>query len=410
VSRCAPGDRHVVSPNSSVLLLGYHGRSNTGDDALACAISSGLNRRFHFTRFLIPAEPGSLPVLPAPMVAQIPLPWLTRGRYRRNWRTYAAVWKAKVLIFAGGAILHELVDFRALERYVRFARHCGTAAIGGIGVSLGPFDTRQKMEECGRFLSTLDFLTVRDSTSHQTALGYRLPYEPVKAVDVALTLADAYGIQARPKGPVGSESCEVGISVCSAEVLLDARREGRAHRHQNIAAALRELSRDRRIRAHLFQFNADAVHSDGPYLDDLAGLLDGTCEVLRHSYSPDPSIMWRQLASMDVAITMRFHASVFAYAAGVPFVMLDYHPKCRSFAEDVGMPRQLVLDAGDFTSDALVRSVNALVSGDYPDFAVSAREAFAAAQAHFDPVEGVLRTTENLRVDRPEGARGTERA
>jgi len=30
------------------------------------------------------------------------------------------------------------------------------------------------------------------------------------------------------------------------------------------------------------------------------------------------------------------------------------------------------------------RSVNALVSGDYPDFAVSAREAFAAAQAHFD--------------------------
>jgi len=324
-------------------------------------------------------------------VAQIPLPWLRIGRFRRNWRIYAALRTAKVIIFAGGAILHELVNYRALERYVRFARLSGTAAIGGIGVSLGPFDTQQKIEDCRRFLATLDFLTVRDSISYRTVCEYKLPYEPVKALDVAMTLADAYGIQVRPKGPVGREMCEVGVSVCSAEVLLDARSEGCEFRHKNIAVALHELSRARRICVHLFQFNADPAHSDGPYLDDLAKMLDGTCDVVRHNYSPDPSITWRDLASMDLAITMRFHASVFAYAAGVPFVMLDYHPKCTAFAQDVGIPSQLVLNASNFTADALLRGLEALVSGDYPDFAVAAPEASARAQAHFQPVEGVLR-------------------
>jgi polysaccharide pyruvyl transferase WcaK-like protein len=50
----------------------------------------------------------------------------------------------------------------------------------------------------------------------------------------------------------------------------------------------------------------------------------------------------RCLASADLVVGERLHASVLAAACGVPFVAVEYRPKVRDFARSVGMEQAVV--------------------------------------------------------------------
>src|SRR6185295_4009802 len=68
--------------------------------------------------------------------------------------------------------------------------------------------------------------------------------------------------------------------------------------------------------------------------DDLAPVVP--CRVV--SYDDDVPSLLAAVASCDAVLAMRLHAGIFAYASGVPFALIDYHPKCREFADSVGLP------------------------------------------------------------------------
>ena len=43
-----------------------------------------------------------------------------------------------------------------------------------------------------------------------------------------------------------------------------------------------------------------------------------------------------RLAELDLVITLKLHAGVLAACANVPFIMLEYQPKCRDFCASIG--------------------------------------------------------------------------
>ena len=50
-----------------------------------------------------------------------------------------------------------------------------------------------------------------------------------------------------------------------------------------------------------------------------------------------PIAMAREIGRCDAFISARLHGAIVAYLQGVPFTIIDYHPKCNDFADDVGL-------------------------------------------------------------------------
>ncbi|AIU69535.1 hypothetical protein TEU_03775 [Thermococcus eurythermalis] len=75
------------------------------------------------------------------------------------------------------------------------------------------------------------------------------------------------------------------------------------------------------------------------------------CKVI--SYYP-PSIMLSIIKHLDVIIGMRYHALVFAYKVGVPYVGISYDEKCTNFLVDTG---KKVIQAEDLSFDELINEL-----------------------------------------------------
>ena len=115
---------------------------------------------------------------------------------------------------------------------------------------------------------------------------------------------------------------------------------------------------------------------------------DVPCAV--EAYEGDVASMLVAVAACDAVLAMRLHAGVFAYATGVPFAIIDYHPKCVEFAESVGLPRDLVFagDGSDLAEQAA--RIAELLDGDGPSLLsldtarCMALEGFDLLEAHLD--------------------------
>lgn len=386
----------MISPQLPVTLFGFHGQRSTGDDALACAISYGLWRRFGCERYYIPAETVNLPVLPSPCRAVAPLAWMKRGRYRNDWRLKFSVRESEIFLLAGGAILHEKNDYEGLSRLVDSARK-HNRIVGGIGVSLGPFSSIKQYEACAGFLAKLDFITLRGFISHEIATSYTLPYEPLRTLDLAITLQDVFALS-RSESECRSGEVRLGLAICDHHRLTLQDTSEDIRRRQAAVDTVKALAKNIDLKVTLFEFSGHPTAGDRPTIDALNTALRDHVDVDIQHYHRDPSRMWRRIASMDVMVAMRYHANIFSYAAGVPFVMLDYHPKCTGMAADVGIPLELILDAHDLDPVALEKSILLALSPDCPKPLVSPREALELAEKNFAPLEALLgRNVESVR-------------
>lgn len=382
------GDLTMRLNNARAAFLGFHGFRSTGDDALASAIGWWLYDNRGVRRFIIPAERRDLPILPKPLEVSTPLPWLNRSRFRRDWRWHLAVKRSKIVLLAGGANLHERIDYQHFLKLVRLAKKSGSLVFGALGVSMGPFETQKKIDECGEFLAAIDFLTVRDHASYEMACQYSLPYKPVDAMDAVLTLPGVYGVSTEPKTALKSDVLDIGISVSPYKPIAGKGTAG--DRISAIADAMIGFSKQHNIRVNLFEFSGYATGGDRQLIDELSSALEGKCEVAIQSYNLDPSVIWKKVADMDIMICTRFHASVFSYAAGVPFVMLDYHPKCAAFAEDIGLPEELRLDVYSLQPQDLIDSLELLIDPNRPRPTLPYAEALERANLNFEPLQELL--------------------
>ena len=63
-------------------------------------------------------------------------------------------------------------------------------------------------------------------------------------------------------------------------------------------------------------------------------------------YSREPEVTWKRIAECDVFFGVRLHSGIFAFIADVPFVLVEYHLKCKDFLDDINWPERWRI--GDF--------------------------------------------------------------
>jgi polysaccharide pyruvyl transferase WcaK-like protein len=63
---------------------------------------------------------------------------------------------------------------------------------------------------------------------------------------------------------------------------------------------------------------------------------------------------------------MRLHAGIFAFCVGTPTIMLSYHEKCSAWAELVGWPEPLLLDAARLDAEQLLAAIERVLGDAVP--------------------------------------------
>lgn len=349
-----------------ILLYGYYGEKNAGDDAFTTVCTNELAARGHRKIGVLASELPNVPTLPA-----------RRLLFQRRYRGLASmVERARVsnwlergaqIVIGGGSLFRSSASLIELDQLLDRSPRRGHHAIG---VSIGPFRDESASEHCRRVLLRLDSVSVRDEVSLQRAQALAPEANVRLTFDLAPLLA-RWLEPARPAPPSISE--QMGVGLCGPALSAEG--------YRAIRTAVGAWLRGRQDRtAVLLPFNSHPRKGDVATHQRLAEDLrsDGKVEVYR--YDGDPRRMWSKIGQLDGVIAMRLHAAVFAFCTDRPTLIVPYEEKCLAWAAMVGHRPDLIIEAPDvnLASLDLLRGVSSTAPG------LSVPEATKRASTNFD--------------------------
>jgi glycosyltransferase involved in cell wall biosynthesis/polysaccharide pyruvyl transferase WcaK-like protein len=251
---------------------------------------------------------------------------------------------AEVLMVGGGTLINGKGYY--LTRVLRNDSPDLERVLFGTGVRSPAFwGTTENMDEWMSFIDSALYAGVRgpDSVAYLEELGYKGKMDIFGDPALALTR------------PAGTEEVAGRIVVCPVHTSGDLWGKDDAVVFATLADTIRSL----RTAGHEIVMMS-AFPADDRWLIEIMRAADATDAVYVPGYaSLDATMGW--LASADLVIGERLHASILAAACETPFVALEYRPKIRDFAKSVGMERQVLrTDEMDRLDELVTASLAAL--------------------------------------------------
>ena len=303
-----PITRPGVADPRPVLLCGYYGEHNLGDDALLEALLSQL-----------PA--GVTPLVTAHDETQVQARFGVATVPRRRLKAVlAALGRCRGLVLGGGSLLQDSTSFRSLVYYgalISAARLQGKPVLLW-AQGLGPLRRRRSRLLVRSLLPAVTAISWRDPDSAALAarLGRRAPHG-----------ADA--VWALPRQPwIGAGG---PIVVCWRPTPLLAGEAWRPY-----LQALEQLAEQQNREVLWLPFH---LEQDRGLLEQLSaeGLVG---ESLRRRSRELEALLPREATavfrSAGLVLAMRLHALILAGLAGAPLAALSYDPKVRAAAAAIG--------------------------------------------------------------------------
>lgn len=345
----------------NVLLSGFYGRSNCGDDALL-AVSAWAAREFLGARTVNATADRSLKHIDAGVRSlYYDVRW--RGVHRLNQlRESWCLRRTDAVMFGGGSVFHRRDD---LDRWSAWLSRIRGGPSLAVGVSVGPFKKTSDERACARLLNQLHFVGVRDSVSLQRARALT----SATPVELTFDIAPLLFSHVAPPSSTSPEQVPhdryLAMSLCpSLENPGDATWLGR------LAEAICRASRDGLLdRVVLLDLNADphlAAASDGQIHAELRALIAGRVPTVHRPYLGDPWLTAAWMKSAAAVVAMRLHAAVFAYSLGVPTIIAPYHEKCVEWSKTIGQPPELTLGIDSWAESELSAALRMALRSDSP--------------------------------------------
>ena len=342
-----------------VLITGYYGMKNTGDDAMAYCLVRGIHRFRPDLEITIAASGGMvLPESSRDRVAFVP---------RRPGAVVRELRNCQAVIWGGGTALFHYPGrnwkwFRMLARQAvlfRMARVLGKKVFL-VGIGLGPFHARWSRLLAKYAVDAAEHVSLRDRAGYAFAESWGLDGRAIEGFDLSALLLDSRETSGtRPRG----QGRVLGLSLLPFYEVFhnDASHDLSLRRHfaDSIRACL-SIYDDLTIRLFVFK-GPDKDHDEG-FLQSLCRELDAGYRVRVVSYNPDPRRRLEEVAQCHFFMGMRLHASIFAYLCDLPMIVLDYHAKCRAFHDQVQLPPRAILDLTQMESHTLAKRMSELIS------------------------------------------------
>lgn len=305
---------------SKIVISGYYGFGNGGDEAMLAAILEAILE-------IIPEAEITVisgnPKRTAEKHGVKAIPRLDMGKI------FGAIRRCDLLISGGGSLLQDVTSDRSLYYYLSIIRIATLLSrpVMLYAQGIGPLRRHMAQRAVGKVLNSVDLITVRDETSRQELerLGVTRPPVSVTA-DAVLSMHPVdvtIGRRLLKDFPLSGVRPRIGVSVRAWKNEIQYRAE--------LAAALDQLQEE---------FQADIIFIPMQHPDDTAEahevrrLMHGNAYILEQVYTTTELLALT--GCMDLLVGVRLHALVFASLMGKPVVGISYDPKISNFLQMIG--------------------------------------------------------------------------
>jgi len=305
----------LASPKR-IVISGYYGFSNTGDEAVLASIVSGLRR--HIGDDIDITVLSAAPDETARMYGVSAIPRMDMRRIREVVRN------CDLLISGGGSLLQDATSFKSLAYYllvITTARRVRRRVMI-MGQGIGPLRRLSSRELTRRVVDGVPLITVRDAES-----AHLLAKIGIRRSEIEVTADPTFALRPCPPEEIHALLAGVGIHP-DEDVVAVALREWPETPGIETASvdALADLAD--RLPAKLLLIPMQAP-DDVRMASRIAQSLGGRVAALPDGCSP--AQMMGVVAACRMVVAMRLHALIFAASAGVPALGISYDPKVESF-------------------------------------------------------------------------------
>lgn len=344
---------------------GYYGMRNFGDDLFG-VLCSAAARRYWNAEPLLVGPPLHGADARATWPARLPMHWYGStghvGRISRLLGFARGLRGSDVLVMGGGSVMNGRESFR--KPMMLSARRRGRVQLAAVGVSVGPFPDAAAERSVAQFVRQFSYLSVRDRRSFE--LAQRMGLDPIlhEGRDLAGLLRILYPPSELPPVAAG-RTLRIGLAPCRYSV-RDDHAAPTTEQWQNTAVeALAQLSTQLSLHVVLFSLNSHPHHGDDALANSLQhALREAGVKVEMRRYRGDPLATTQAIRGCDAFVSARLHGAIVAYLTDVPFAIVDYHPKCRDFADDISLPREARITAGSHDAPAFRTMLEQLLNAD----------------------------------------------
>lgn len=321
---------------SRVVISGYYGFDNLGDEAVLTATAAALRMR----------RPGvEIAVLsgaPHATARDHGVEGIPRARPGDLVRVLRG---CDLFLSGGGSLFQDATSWRSPWYYLgvlglarRLARRTAVYAQG-----IGPLRGRAVRSAARRLLNGVDLITLRDPDSLAVLASLGVDRPPaVLTGDPALLLTPHRSPRVLAEQSRWGEGGHAGLAPRSwgSDSWCDV-----------VSAAARDVAE-----RHGVRWICLAMHRpwDLDLAERMATQIGLGARVVREPVGPGE--MLALIGSLRFVVGMRLHALIFAATQGVPLVALTYDPKVTAFVRELGEP---LLDLAGLTVDSLVRVIEA---------------------------------------------------
>ena len=327
----------------NVVMSGYYGFGNAGDDAILESIHRAIRSA---------SDDVSVTVLSND-------PEQTRGQYGveavprfRVWRVFRALARCDALLSGGGSLLQDATSTRSLLYYLSVIR-CAQLLRKPVMLyanGIGPVRRPANRRRVKRVVESASLVTLRDHASARELerMGVTRPVrvtadpvfhlEPAGGERTAQLLAAAGLERSEPFAVISvREWRDVGDFWKELARLCDHLRRTCG---LNILFLLMQPERDREVTAQVRALMEEPAH-----------VLDASCT---------PRELMGVLGRSRLCVAMRLHTLIFAARMAVPALGLVYDPKVASYLEELDLPA--AGDVASFDRDEAIRRADALMA------------------------------------------------
>ncbi|MBO5135961.1 MAG: polysaccharide pyruvyl transferase CsaB [Clostridia bacterium] len=313
-------DKYTVThtKKKDVLISGYYGYKNSGDDSVLKGIVEGLKRNYPAVNITVlsraPKETREVYGVEA----------ISRFDFVK---IYKAMKNTKLFISGGGSLLQDVTSRKSLAYYValiNMAKKCKTKTMVYAN-GIGPVNYESSKKKTKEALRGVDIITLRENSSFEELKNLGIEDKNVTVTaDPVFLLEPREDIDEKLKS-VGLEGKKFFcISVRNWKKLPD----DFADRIGGFANKISE-------RYGLVPvFIPMQISVDGELTKEIMSKVKGQKAVILSSCGPE--MLMGILKKAEFVLGMRLHILIYSAKAGTPVIGLDYDPKVRATMEYLG--------------------------------------------------------------------------
>ncbi|MBW4081690.1 polysaccharide pyruvyl transferase CsaB [Paenibacillus sp. S150] len=359
----------MVAAAQKIIISGYYGFRNSGDEAVLLSILGALQK--HSLATGTDVEPVVLSIDPDWTTATYGVKSVHRMKLAEVRR---AISDSAGLISGGGSLLQDVTGSKSIPYYlgiIKLAQWMGKPTFI-YAQGIGPVNRKLFHPMIKAVFRKCSYISVRDEQSRRLLQSMGLEENRIEVVPdpvMGLSLSDNNGTGS--KGTIGGTEPVPGQDISNSRAALQTvgisvRFWEQTHRELDaIADGLLKAGAQTPLHLRLLPFHHPSDNEASRYImQELEeGILQHGGEISICEDALHPQQMLLEVGNCDVLIGMRLHSLIYAAGRRVPLIGISYDPKIDHFLEQVGcqpVGSTASLDSGKLAAEVL----QLLASGD----------------------------------------------